>query len=128
MSQEPTVLLKAIDAAARRDFAAAAALFAVVDPMDDQVRYTLGLCRFAAGDTDAGLDLMREAFVHGRPGMMPLVPLRVFSEELRAVVSALAASGDAATRLRIGTSRRRRGAAPAWSHVRGPGCVRGSHP
>jgi tRNA (mo5U34)-methyltransferase len=101
MSQEPTVLLKAIDAAARRDFAAAAALFAVVDPMDDQVRYSLGLCRFAAGDTDAGLDLMREAFVHGRPGMMPLVPLRVFSEELRAVVSALAASGDAATRLRI---------------------------
>ena len=101
LPEDKAALLKAVDAAARRDFAGAARLFANVDPDDDQVRYSRGVCEFAAGDLAGGVGTVTGAFETGRPAMMPLVPLRVVVDELRRLSSAITQDGPSAARARV---------------------------
>ncbi len=98
---DKSALLKAVDAAARRDFAGAARLFANVDPDDDQTRYSRGVCEFAAGDLAGGTGTVTGAFETGHPAMMPLVPLRVVVEELRRLANAITQEGPATARARV---------------------------
>jgi len=95
---ERPLLLQAVDAAARRDFARAERLFAEVDPHDHQIRFSQGLCQFASGQETQGIDAVVGAFTDGRPAMPPLVPLKAVVDELRRLLAGLPTDEPGASR------------------------------
>jgi tRNA (mo5U34)-methyltransferase len=69
-------------------FAAAADVMTNIETPDARARYSMGICQFAAGDRDAGLENIRVGLL-ANPGLLPYWPLTNIGDVLHGISDAL---------------------------------------